>query len=96
MVKTNEFNNRIKQISFKAHKSNNQIKITIPKKLINFLGVEDKNYIFLYVKNKDNIVIFEKLNKNNGSYVVNLSKDYQKLIGINLDNYKEFDFYLKY
>ena len=95
MEENNKFN-IVEQLSFKAHKSNNQIKITIPKKLINFLGVEDKNYIFLYVKNKDNIVIFEKLNKNNGSYVVNLSKEYQKLLGINLDNYREFDFYLKY
>jgi len=83
-------------LTFKPHKSNNQLKITIPKKLIKFFGLEEKNYIFLYVKNKKNIVIFEKLYKNNGSYVVNLSKEYKQIIGINIDNYREFDFYLKY
>jgi len=83
-------------LTFKAHKSNNQLKITIPKKLIKFFGLEDKNYIFLYVKNKENILIFEKLYKNNGSYVVNISKHNHKLIGININNYREFDFYLKY
>jgi len=95
MEETNEFK-MVEQLSFKPHKSNNQIKITIPKKLIEFLGIQEKNYIFLYLKNKDNIVIFEKLYKNNGSYVINISKQYQRLLGINLNNYSEFDFYLKY
>ena len=97
MEETNEFK-IVEHLTFKPHKSKNQIKITIPKKLIEFLGLEEKNYIFLYVKNKNkkNIVIFEKLYKNNGSYVVNISKQYQKLFGINLNNYRQFDFYLKY
>ena len=95
-IEIDEFNNMVEQLTFKAHKSKNQIKLTVPKKLIEFLGLQEKNYIFLYVKNKDNIVIFEKLYKNNGSYVVNISKQYQKLLGINFSNYREFDFYLKY
>ena len=97
MEETNEFK-MVEQLSFKAHKSKNQIKITIPKKLIEFFELQDINYIFIHVKNKNkkNIVIFEKLYKNNGSYVVNITKYNQKLLGINLNNYREFDFYLKY